>query len=360
MAGAELPQNRLLELTMGHYVARCIHVAAELGIADVLKDGPKTVTEIASKTGSHPGSLARLMRTLSNYGVFFKGRTAEGSRDGGGDTPSTPLAEERYSLTGMSEFLMSSHPYSLKDVVSLSGSSIIWKSFESLRFTVDTGGEAFPHVFGEPLFTLLARDLDMSQTYDRAMTGFAKNIHFAMLLAYDFSRYKKIVDVGGGRGALLGAILSANKDSHGVLFDQPHVVANAEEIWEKEEVSGRVEIIGGDFFLYIPTGGDLYLATLVLHDWDDESCLKILKNIHNAMPPDGTLVLGEAVVPTDGTPHFSTLMDLTMMVVTSGKERTEQEWRELLDKASFSVNRIINTQSVISIIEATKAAVNVS
>lgn len=336
MPPAHLPPSvELLTMITGHWRAQAIHAAAKLGIADVLRDGPKSAAAIAAAVGAHPGALSRLLRALASVGVFTQGK------DG------------RFDLTPMAELLRSDKEGTLRSLaLSICGAQ--YAAWASALYSVQTGRPAFDHVYGLPFFEHLAKDPEASKAFNDAMTNQSRMAHSAVAASFDFSQFKRIVDVGGGNGALLELILQNNPEVTGVLFDQPHVVEGARERLAGTEVASRCEIVGGSFFEAVPSGGDAYLMAMVIHDWDDEQACQILKNCRRVMGPEARLLLSELVIPPGNSAFFGKLLDLDMLVNLGGKERTEAEYRDLLRASGFHLNDIVpahSSSSALSIIE---------
>lgn len=331
-AGGSVPPT-LLELLSGSWVSQSIYVAAKLGIADFLKDGPKTSEELADSVGANGQSLYRVMRALSSVGVFAE-------MEGG-----------RFSLTPLSALLQTGVPGSLRAWAIMLGEEPYRAAWGALLHTVKTGETAFNRVYSTGRFEYLARHPEAAKTFNEAMIGLTTQAAMAAVAAYDFAGARTIIDVGGGHGILLEAVLKANPHLGGVLFETPTVIEGAKKRLEACGLGGRCKAIGGDFFHSVPSGGDVYTLSAVIHDWDDERSITILKNCHRALGGKGKLLLLELVLPPSNERSFATLMDINMMVITGGRERTESEYRALLTAASFKLTRIIPTQSPRSLIE---------
>lgn len=325
----------LLQMVTGAWVTQSIYVAARLGIADLLQDGPQTSDELAQQTGAHGPSLYRVLRALAGLGIFAEDEN------------------KRFSLTPLSEPLRSG-PNSLRAMAIHLAEGPSWAAWGRLLDSVMTGETSFKLAHGSEVFPFYAAHPESLEPFNEAMTNFSEAVIAAIVPAYDFSSIKKLVDVGGGHGSLLAAILKANPDLRGVLFDLPPAVEGARARLQAAGVADRAELVGGDFFESVPMGGDAYLMKLIIHDWDDERAVKILKNIHAAMADGGKLLLIESVVPAGNEPSFSKGMDLQMLVMTGGRERTASEYRDLFAAGGFTLTRVIQTQSPLSIIEGTK------
>jgi len=314
----------------GAMAVQAIHVAAKFALADLVASGPKSIEELAEATHTHGSPLGRLLRALTSLGIFVEDTTG------------------RYRQTALSDTLRSDHPESIRPLAMMLGAHFVWKPSGALEETVRTGQPSFERVYGAPFFEYLAGHSDDAAAFNAAMSS-SPDYLAAIVGAYDFSKFERIVDVGGGHGLLLAEILSANPRLRGVLHDLPSVVAGASSL-RQEPISQRCEIIGGDFFKGVPAGADAYLLKGIIHDWNDEAALKILKNCRRAIHPDGTLLLVDAV-STRSTDPTSALMDMLMMVLTSGRERTESEFRSLLQEAGFSMVQLIRAAGV-SMIES--------
>ncbi len=314
----------------GAMAVQAIHVAAKFALADLVASGPKSIKELAEATHTHGSSLGRLLRALTSLGIFVEDTTG------------------RYRQTALSDTLRSDHPESIRPLAMMLGAHFVWKPSGALEETVRTGQPSFERVYGAPFFEYLAGHSDDAAVFNAAMSSSPDHLA-AIVGAYDFSKFERIVDVGGGHGLLLAGILFANPRLCGVLYDLPAVVADASAL-RQEPISQRCEIISGDFFKGVPAGADAYMLKGIIHDWNDEAALKILKNCRRAIHPDGRLLVVEAVL-TRSTDPTTALMDMLMMVLTSGRERTESEFRSLLLEAGFSMVQVIRAAGV-SIIES--------
>jgi hypothetical protein len=309
---------------------QAIHVAARLGLADLVASGPKTVTQLAAEASAHGPSLGRFLRALTSLGIFAE------DPDG------------RYHQTALSETLRADHPESVRRWAMMLGARFVWAPCGELDVAIRTGQPSFEHVYGTQFFKHLAAHQDDAAVFNAAMSSVPAWVA-AIADAYDFSTFEQIVDVGGGHGALIVGILSANPHLRGILYDLPGVVAGASAAREGATID-RCDIVGGDFFERVPAGADAYLLSGIIHDWNDEAAVKILRNCRDAIRANGTLLLLDTVLIPSSDPARA-LMDLLMMVLTGGRERTEAEFRSLLEAASFSLARVISTPGA-SIIEA--------
>lgn len=320
-AGGQSSTNPIEYIWPGILAAQAIHVASKLRIPDLLASGPKTIAELASKCGAHPSTLERLLRALAGLEMFAL----------------TP--DGRFRNTPLTEVLRTDHPQSRRDGALFLPAPFLWRSLGELYESVRTGEPTFPVIFGQRFFEYLADHPEDASLFNSVMTqGVAAH---AVLAAYDFSRFERLVDVEGGQGALLRDILAATPSLQGVLFDLPQVVAGASEVL-KGDLGARSQIVGGNFFDSVPAGADAYLLKGVLHDWPDDDAVSILRNTRAAIRPDGTLLLIENILDSAARP--AGLIDLLMLVI-GGRERTEADFRSLLDSTRFSLIRIIPTEA---------------
>lgn len=327
------PAAKLLEMLFGFTLSRSIAIAAHLRIADFLKGGPKTADELAVESGSHPRSLYRMLRALAGVGIFAEDEAG------------------RFSLTPLAEPLCSDAPESLRGFAALIADEVNFATWSHLDYAIQTGQPSFPHKFGMPWFEWLAQHPDESAAFNDAMTSMSKGAGAAVVSSFDFSGIGKLVDVGGGHGLLLGAILSRYTEMKGTLYDAPAVVAGAAEVLAGYGVADRCEVTGGNFFEGAPAGGDAYILKHIIHDWNDDECVQILGHCHKGMTPGGKVLIVEMVIPERNTPGVSKLLDLQMMAFLTGCERTADEYRTLLDRAGFELTGILPTPSPYSVVE---------
>lgn len=259
----------------------------------------------------------------------------------------------RFALTPLAECLRSDVAGSQRSLAIMVGEEH-YGSWGELLYSVQTGKPAFDKVYEVPIFEFLAKHPEQARVFDEAMVGVHGRETAAMLEAYDFAAIKVLADVGGGNGSLLTAVLKKYPSLRGILYDLPGVVARAKAGLDPA-VAGRCQVIEGDFFKSVPAGADAYLMRHIIHDWDDARSQQILRNIHQVLPASGRLLLVEGVVPPGNAPSFTKLLDLTMLVIPGGKERTEQEYRQLYQSANFTLNRIVPTKAEVSVIEGSKA-----
>jgi hypothetical protein len=328
----------LLHLATGYWISQSLSVAAALGIADALKDGPRSIDALAEMTNTHGPTLFRLMRALASVGVF------------------TQTTSGCFALTSLARPLQQGVPGSLRALLLQMGGIYRWQPWGELLQSVRTGAPAFARLFGSPVFDYYARHPDAAALFQDAMNEIASLVAPAVVAAYDFSELERVVDVGGGYGALLTAVLQAQPHLQGVLFETPTVGAEATRRLEAAGVAARCAVVGGDFFESVPAGGDAYLLQFILHDWDDAHALTILRNCRQAMGPQSRLLLIETLIPPGDTPMLGKLMDLEMLVVCGGREREESEYRALLAAAGFTYLRTVSTLAPLSILESRLAA----
>jgi hypothetical protein len=331
------PHALLIQMGTASWVSATVYAAAKLGVADHLGVGPRTAEELAGPTRTHAPSLYRLMRTLAGLGIL------------------TEQDEQRFALTLLGEALKTGAPGSARATLLAFCGPAFWHSWEEMLYSLQTGKTGFEKACGMPLFEYLAQHPEEASYFSEAMVGFHGAEPPAVAQAYDFSSIKTLVDVGGATGNLLAAILSHHAGPRGVLYDRPHVVRDASALLAARGVADRVTIEPGDFFERVPAGGDAYLMSHIIHDWNEEQCLTILGHCRDVIPPAGRLLIVETVLPVGDTPHQGKLQDMVMLVVPGGQERTEAEYDSLLGKAGFRLNRVVPTESVVSVVEAVLA-----
>jgi hypothetical protein len=328
------PQADLMKLTTGHWITQAIFVAAKLGIADLLLDGPRNSSELAQSTGANPRALYRLLRALASIGVFVEG------------------SDSRFALTPMAECLQAHTPGSMRAWVLFTGEAYAFQPWGELVDSVMTGQTAFDHFHGLPIFDYYAQHPEQGKLFDAAMTGSAGPEIAAVMADYDFSGIGTLVDLGGGQGTFLSTILKVYPAIKGILAEIPAVIDGARSHLEAAHLSDRCEVVPINFFESVPAGGDAYVMKRVIHDWDDERSTIILKNCYRAMAGKGKLLLVEMVLPPGNDPDFSKWLDIAMLVYSSGCERTAEEYRDLLTTAGFRLTKITPTRSSASVIEA--------
>jgi ubiquinone/menaquinone biosynthesis C-methylase UbiE len=322
----------LLQMSSGYWISQSLYAAAKLGIADLVKDGAKHCDQLAKATDTKVDALYRLMRGLASVGVFAEQESGY------------------FALTSIAQGLRSDLPGSMRDSILLGGSEY-YHAWGNLLYSLQTGENGFEQVYGTSVFNYYQQNAESGAIFDRAMQNISEAIKPAIVNGYDFSDISKLVDVGGGNGSLIAAILKANPHLQGILFDQNTAIATAEAVLTTEGVSDRCEVIAGDFFESVPQGADAYFLKYVLHNWDDSEAIAILRNCRRVMDEKGKLLVAEQVIPPGNEPFSGKLIDLHMLVTLGGCERTEAEYRGLFEAAGFSLNKIIPTRSNVSIIE---------
>ena len=330
------PPVRLIEMMTGYWLSKSICVAAQLGLADLLRDGPRTSDELADACAAHAQSLFRLLRGLASAGIFEE------------------VEDRRFALTPLAELLRSDVPGSMRALAQMYGEEQ-YRAWGDALYSVRTGQSAFEHVYGMSYFEHFAQNPVPAAIFDEAMTGWTAQVANAVTAAYDFSGAKTVVDVGGGEGLLLATILQANRSVRGILFDVPHVVERASARHERTDVADRWQAVAGDFFTAVPDVGDVYILAQILHDWDDDRSSQILQGCQRAMRPGGKILVVEQVIPPGNEPSFGKWLDLHMLVLLAGQERTDDQYRALFESAGFALSRVIPTASGASIVEGVKA-----
>lgn len=329
---AEHPVEVLQQIAGGYCLPRCLHVVADLGVADALDDTPLTAGELATAVGADRDALARALRLLAAHGVF-------------------EVQAERFGHSPASRLLRSDHPQSMRAFARMFGLPICWGTFAELEHAVRTGLPATTKAFPEGFWDYLAQHPEQGRVFNAAMAAKAQGAVAGILSAYDFSAHDLIGDIGGGRGHLLRAILAeAAPNAKGVLFDLPHVIEEASDM-----ASERLALQAGDFFRDALPACDAYLLMEVIHDWGDQESAAILRAIRSAAPDGARLLLIETIVPQDPGPDWSKMLDVHMLALLGGRQRTAQEYAGLLADAGFVLEREIDTRAGISILDAATA-----
>jgi ubiquinone/menaquinone biosynthesis C-methylase UbiE len=324
----------MIQYITGFWMSRALWVAAKLGIADLLQSGPKTADELAQATDTHAPSLYRILRALTSAGIFQK------ESDG------------RFALKPLSETLVTNAPGSVRWFIISELGQEHYPAWGNLMQSVKTGEIAFDSYFGADIWKYFSQHPEDAAVFNDSMSGMTAAANEAIMSVYDFSPFKKVIDIGGGHGGLITSILKQNPEAQGVLFDAPQVIAGARQKLEANGVANRCETVAGDFFKAVPEGGDVYVMKWIIHDWEDEKAITILKNCRRHMQPNGRLIIVDCVVPENDEPDFSKTFDLNMMVMTGGKERTKAEFEQLLAAAGFKLLRVIPTDVPTSVVEA--------
>ena len=328
----------LMNLTAGKWVSQAIAVAAELGIADLLKDGAKSAADIARAANASEDGVYRLLRALGSVGLFAE------------------TGDRRFRLTPLGKLLRTDSPEAQGGYARFTGHESTWRPWGELRHSVRTGEPGFDHVFGMPIFEYFAKMPEAAAVFDAAMTSISTFESKAVAAAYDVSGVSTLVDVAGGHGLLIMTILKANRKMGGILFDLPHVTAGAPALLQNGGVADRCQIVSGDFFASVPEGGDAYIMKHIIHDWDDERATQILRNCHRAMRSGGKMLIVDAVIPPGNAAHFGKLLDLEMLVLTPrGRERTRVEFQDLLKRSGFRLRRVVSTETHLSLVEGVRA-----
>jgi len=333
----------LMSMITGFMPARVVHVAAQLGLAELLANGAKSTQTLAQETRTHALSLRRLLRALASLGLTDE------------------IAPDQFILTAAGAHLQSNVPGSLRNLALMFGGVQSWDSWGDLLHSVQTGEAAIQHLYGLNSFQYLAAHPEQATIFNDAMSEITRQVAGAVAAAYDFSRFHTIVDVGGGNGTLIIAILLESPTLRGIIFDLPTGSAKAAQQIAAAGVADRCEIVVGDFFNSVPTGADSYILKSIIHDWDDDHSVTVLKNCRRAMSSSGRLLLVERVMPArmEASPSHQrmAMIDMNMLVVPGGRERTEVEYRALFAAAGFALVHIfplaaLLDKSDVSIIEA--------
>ena len=330
------PPAAMMGLITGYWVSQAVGVVAQLGVADHLTAGPRSGDELARAVGADPPALSRVLRLLASIGVF------------------ADVASDSYGLTPLGETLCTDAPGSVRNFAITETAPGHWLPWGRLLESVRTGQPMARAALGMELFEWYAQDPEEAGFFNAAMGDLSALATSELVRVFDVSAVRVVADVGGAHGVLLAAVLRANPDARGILFDLPHVIETAEEALAAEGLSARCELVSGDFFAAVPAGADLHLLKQIVHDWDDERATQLLTTCHRALEPGGTLLLVELVIPPDNAPSMAQACDLNMLVLLGGRERTEEEFRRLLEAAGFRLERIIPTHSPFSVIEATR------
>ncbi|MDQ1506600.1 MAG: hypothetical protein QOD57_4327 [Actinomycetota bacterium] len=332
------PPGGLLELAMSSLLVKAIYTVVERGIVDLLADGPRTCAELADKAGLVPAKLGQVLRALTAIGLF--------SED----------AEHRFTLTPVGQTLQTGDPSAHRELFLTFAGPTLWKALDHLPEAVATGRTGMDLAHGVPFFDYFQAHPDEGTMFNRMMLATHGAEPAAVAEAYDFSSISRLVDVGGGIGTMLVNVLGRHPDVTGVLYDFPSVVAEGKVAVTAAGLADRCDFIEGDFFQAVPTGGDAYLLSHIIHDWDEPNCLTILRNCRAAMGSGGRLLLVEWVLPDGNEPHPGKILDLGMLALVGGQERNTAEYRDLLAQAGFRLDRVVPTATPASIVEATPTA----
>ena len=331
--GPALPPTALLQMMIGYWISKAIYVAAKLGVADLLAEGPRNSDELAAATQTHADALYRVLRALASVGIFSE------------------VAPRRFALTPLAALLRSDTPDSMR-ALAIMYAEEQYRAWDNVLYSVRSGQPAFEPAFGTRYFDYFATHPEASRVFNEAMVGWTNQVTNAVVAAYDFSPFGVVADVGGGHGALLAAILKSNPPVRGILFDLPHVVEGAEPFLTAAGVADRCARVGGDFFAEMPKGADAYVLSQILHDWDDERSVAILRQVRRVMPDHGKLLVVELVLPEGNDPFLGKWLDLHMLVLLGGQERTVAQYATLLREAGFELTGVVPTSAQQSIVEA--------
>ncbi|MDC0708211.1 methyltransferase [Stigmatella sp. ncwal1] len=331
------PRVALLQLLNGAWVTQALHAAAKLRLADFLAAGPLPVEELARQAGTETQTTARLLRTLAMFGVFSE------------------VAPDQFALTPMSEHLRSDRPDSLYHWALMQGEAWHWQAWGGLAENVRTGHTAFELKHQLPLFEFLDQQPEAATLFNSAMAEMSSLAVKAIVQSYDFSAFRRVADVGGGEGILLQHLLEAHASVHGVLFDRPAALDKARARLKGTPLESRIEYQSGNFFETVPSGADAYVLKHILHDWNDVQAGKVLRACRAQLPRQGRLLAIEYVLPAGDAFSPGKLLDLEMMVVCGGQERTLEHWKSLMADNGLTLDRVIATPSGVSIIEASPA-----
>jgi len=330
------PPVAMMGLITGYWVSQAVGVVALLGVADQLGEGPRGSDELARAVGADPQALYRVLRLLASLGVFAE------------------VAPDSFALTPLGETLRSDSPGSVRNFAITETAPGHWLPWGRLHESVRSGRPMAREALGMELFDWYAQNPEEAGFFNAAMGNLSALAASELVRVYDFSAVRTVADVGGAHGVLLTAVLRANPAARGILFDLPHVIATAGDAVAEEGLSQRCELVSGDFFEAVPEGADLHLLKQIVHDWDDERATRLLQNCHRALGPAGKLLLVEMVIPPENQPSPAQAMDLNMMVLLGGRERTEEDYQRLFQAAGFRLERVIPTHSPFSVIEATR------
>jgi len=333
------PQGRMLDLIVGYWVSCGVHAAARLSIADHLAEGPKSAEELAKAAGAHAPSLLRLLRMLAGAGVFRQ------------------RADGRWDQTPLSETLRRDAAGSMRGFARMMVDGYSLRAWEGLLESVRTGAAAFDRVHGKRVFEYLAEHPDQAREFGEAMSSLSSVESPAIAEAIDLSGVTRLMDVGGSHGALLAAILRRQPGVNGLVLDRPEVVESARRDAHAgdPELGGRLEFASGDFFESVPAGADACIMKYILHDWEDELCVRLLSNCRRALPASGRLFVCENVILPGNDPSWGKLLDVNMLVGTGGRERTEADFAQLFSAAGFRLTRVVPTAGPLSIVEGSAA-----
>lgn len=337
-AAGPAPNELIMQLTTGYVVAAALYATTQLGIPDLLQNGPRNVKDLAAASGANEDALYRAMRALSSAGVFQE-------------------TEPRvFAATPASETLCANAPNSARDALLWIADPFHFRVFAEMPHALRDGKTVVERVVGKPIFDYFTEDQAESEVFNRAMTHFSAAFIPAILEVYDFSYLngKTLVDVAGGHGHVLTGILQKYPQIHGILFDLEHVVAGAHSHIARLNLKDRCATAHGDFFKAVPPG-DAYIMKNIIHDWADDQATAILKCCHRASPAGAKVILVETVIPPGNDPHMGKWLDLEMLIMAGGRERSEDQFRHVFAQAGFRLNKVVPTKSPLCVLEAQKA-----
>jgi O-methyltransferase domain len=329
----------VLQISTGYMASISMYIAAKLRIADLLAGGPRPVRELAAATSTNEDRLYRVLRLLASVGVFSES------------------APRVFSLNPVAEVLRSDIPNSMHPLALWMSDPFHFRTYAEIMHTMKTGEITCDHFYGKPCFEYLAGDPEESAVFNAAMTCLSEMVVPAVLEVYDFSDIRTLMDVAGGHGALLRAILNKYPGMRGMVMDLDHVIGSAKNVMDNQTLAHRCEFLVGDFFAAVPTGADAIIMKHIIHDWDDDKAALILRNCRNALggKPGAKVILVESVLPEGNEPHFGKILDVEMFVLPGGRERTEKEFRALFEAAGLRLNRIVPTKAPLWVVEGVVA-----
>jgi len=334
-SSSQNPVDKLVRLVDGFLVSRALYVIAELQIADELVNGPKTAYEIANNLNLDGDAVFRLLRMLVSHGVFIQ-------------------KDDKFALNDLAELITIGHSQSMHGFL-LHEDSTRWNSYAHMSYSIKTGKPTFNHLYGCGYFDFIARDKEKSEQFDRGMATFSDTENKQVSSHFDFTSFPVVVDVGGGVGGLIAQILDKNENIKGVLYELPHLEEMADNYFVEHDLVNRTKVVTGSFLENVVSGGDLYLLKRILHDWNDEICVRILQNCAAVMHDDSEIVVFDCIVPDDSKYDISKDIDVIMMVVFGGKERTEKDFEKLFAAAGLQINKISSIPgTMLSSIEGSK------
>ncbi len=329
---------QLTQMIAGYWLSQAIYIAAKLGLAEILSDRAQSCQALANLTDSNPSALYRLMRALASAGIFQE------------------TEPQQFILTPLAEYLRSDHPHSVKATAIMLGETPHYQPWGKALYSVKTGKPAFDHLYGMGIFEYFQSHSEEAAIFEQSMNSFSLSEVKAILSVYDFSALKTLVDVGGGYGEMLGILLQQYPSHQGILFDEEYVISHCQPTLDRHGIANRCQTVSGSFFESIPSGGEGYLLKHIIHDWDDQRAITILKNCCAVLKPNDKVLVMEMVIPAGNDPSAAKMLDLNMLVMCpGGKERTKAEFQALFEEAGLTLTQIVPTEEDICIIEGCKA-----